>query len=78
MDIFAELFDPKSIQREDAAMNMAPEVDSFSARKERIRFPEAVANVEKLINNATAQLEADGEPDKAKELRLSWRRILQG
>lgn len=75
MDIFAELFDPKSIQREDAAMNMAPQVNT---RKEHMRFPEAVATVEKLINSATAQLEADGEPDKAKELRLSWRRILQG
>ena len=75
MDIFTELFDPKSIQREDAAMNMEPQ---SKTRKEPMRFPEAVANVEKLINSATAQLEADGEPNKAKELRLSWRRILQG
>ena len=75
MDIFAELFDPKSIQHEDAAMNTAPQPNT---RKEPMRFPEAVANVEKLINTATAQLEADGKPHKAKELRLSWRRILQG
>ena len=75
MDIFAEIFDPKSIQREEAAMNTAPQVNT---RKEPMRFPEAVANVEKLINSATAQLEADGKPNKAKELRQSWRRILQG
>ena len=75
MDWFAEIFDPKSIQREEAAMNTAPQ---SKTRKEPMRFPEAVANVEKLINSATAQLEADGKPHKAKELRLSWRRILQG
>ena len=75
MDIFTELFDPKSIQREDAAMNTAPQP---STRKEPIRFPEAVANVEKMINHATAQFEADGDHIKAEELRRSWRRILQG
>ena len=56
-------------------MNIQPQ---SKTRKEPMRFPEAVANVEKLINSATAQLEADGKPHKAKELRLSWRRILQG
>lgn len=75
MDIFTELFDPKSIQLEDAAMNMEPQ---SKTRKEPMRFPEAVDNVQKIINSATAQLEADGKPNKAKELRLSWRRILQG
>ena len=75
MDWFAEIFDPKSIQHEDAAMNTEPQANT---RKEPMRFPEAVANVEKIINNTTAQLEENGEHNKAKELRLSWRRILQG
>ena len=75
MDIFAELFDPKSIQHEDAAMNTAPQSNN---RKEPMRFPEAVANVQKLINTTSVQLEENGEHNKAQELRLSWRRILQG
>ena len=75
MDIFAELFDPKSIQHEDAAMNIQPQ---SKTRKEPMRFPEAVANVQKLINTTSVQLEENGEHNKAQELRLSWRRILQG
>jgi len=75
MDWFAEIFDPKSIQHEDAAMNIQPQ---SKTRKEPMRFPEAVANVQKLINTTSVQLEENGEHKKAQELRLSWRRILQG
>ena len=74
MDIFSELFDPKSIQHEDAAMNTAPQ---SKTRKEPM-WSEAVDNVQKLINTTSVQLEENGEHKKAQELRLSWRRILQG
>ena len=74
MDIFAELFDPKSIQHEDAAMKIEPQAKT---RKEPM-WSEAVDNVQKLINTTSVQLEENGEHNKAQELRLSWRRILQG
>lgn len=74
MDWFAEIFDPKSIQHEDAAMNTAPQ----SKTQKEPMWSEAVANVQKLINTTSFELEENGEHNKAQELRLSWRRILQG